>query len=65
VIDDPGTDLVVADVSVLEMALSWRTGKIALPEPPRVWVERQGAIWSLRFLPMSRDHIYRTTELPE
>jgi PIN domain nuclease of toxin-antitoxin system len=64
-IDDPGTELVLADVSVLEIALKWQAGKITLPEPPRVWVERQTGIWFIRSLPILREHVYRTCELPE
>jgi PIN domain nuclease of toxin-antitoxin system len=48
-----------------EITLKWLAGTIGLPEPPRVWVEGQAGIWSIRFLPMSREHLYRTCELPE
>jgi len=64
-IDSADTELVLGDVSVLEISLKWQAGKIALPEPPRVWVERQTGIWSIRSLPLSREHMYRAGELPE
>jgi len=64
-IDSADTDLVLGDVSVLEIAIKWQAGKIALPEPPRAWVERQTSIWSIRFLPISREHMYRASELPQ
>ncbi len=64
-IDFSGTELILGEVSVLEIALKWQARKIALPEPPRVWVDHQAAIWSVRFLPISREHMYRITELPE
>ncbi|MEI7436647.1 MAG: type II toxin-antitoxin system VapC family toxin [bacterium] len=64
-IDANETELVLGDVSALEISLKWRSGKIALPEPPRGWVERQMGIWFIRSLPISREHIYRTSELPE
>lgn len=64
-IDSADTDLVLGDVSVLEIALKWQAGKITLPEPPRVWIERQAGIWSIRSLPISREHMYRAVELPE
>ncbi len=64
-IDATDTDLVLGDVSVLEIVLKWQAGKITLPEPPRVWVERQIGIWSIRSLPISREHMYRVSELPE
>ena len=64
-IDAGDTDLVLCDASVLEIALKWQAGKITLPEPPRVWVEHQCRIWSIGSLPISREHVYRTVELPE
>jgi PIN domain nuclease of toxin-antitoxin system len=65
VIDDADTELVLGDISVLEIALKWQAGKIVLPEPPRVWVEHQTEIWSIRSLPISREHMYRSSELPD
>jgi len=65
VIEAADTQLVLGDISVLEIALKWQAGKITLPEPPRVWVERQTGIWSIQALPISREHMYRTSELPE
>lgn len=65
VIDADESDLVLGDASVLEIALKWQSGKIALPEPPRLWIERQTGIWSIRSLPISHEHIFRTSELPE
>lgn len=64
-IDAEDTDLALSDASVLELSLKWQSGKIALPEPPRVWVERQVAVWAIRPLPITHEHIYRISELPE
>ena len=64
-IDSADSELVLGDVSALEIALKWQAGKIALPEPPRVWVERQISVWSIRSLPILREHMYRAGELPE
>jgi PIN domain nuclease of toxin-antitoxin system len=64
-IDAADTEPALAEASVLEIVLKWQAGKIALPEPPRVWIERQTRIWSIRTLPISREHMYRASELPE
>lgn len=64
-IDDRDTDLVLSDASALEITLKWHAGKITLPEPPRSWIETQTHAWSIRTLPILREHIYRISELPE
>ena len=60
----PEADLLLSDVTALEITLKWVAGKIRLPEPPRSWVERQSAIWRARTVPLSRAIIYRSAELP-
>ena len=60
----PEADLLLSDVTVLEITLKWAAGKIRLPEPPRSWIERQSAIWRARAVPLSRAIIYRSSELP-
>jgi PIN domain nuclease of toxin-antitoxin system len=64
-IDAAGSDLALSDVSVLELTLKWSAGKLVLPEPPRTWVEGQLGAWSLRAVPLSRDEVYRASELPD
>jgi PIN domain nuclease of toxin-antitoxin system len=64
-IEDPDSDLVLSDASVLELVLKWSAGKIVLPEPPRTWVERQLATWALRSIPLTRNDTYRASELPD
>ncbi|MDP6698265.1 MAG: type II toxin-antitoxin system VapC family toxin [Candidatus Latescibacteria bacterium] len=57
--------LCVSDVSSLEIALKWSAGKIALPDPPRRWIEAQVAVWGLECVPLRREDIYRAGELPD
>lgn len=64
-INAPNSILLLSDVSTLEIALKWRTGKIVLPDPPGHWIEAQIAAWTLDCLPISRSDIYRAAELPE
>jgi PIN domain nuclease of toxin-antitoxin system len=64
-IDAADAELAFADASALEIALKWQSGKISLPEPPRIWIARQCAQWSVRPVPITREHIFRLTELPD
>ena len=63
-IDAPDSVLLLSDVSALEISLKWNAGKITLPDPPRQWVERQISEWKLDCLSLTRDDIYRASELP-
>ena len=65
IIDSEGNDVMLSDVSVLEIALKWSAGKIELPAPPRQWLERQISEWSLSSVRIAREDIYRTSELPD
>ena len=58
-------ELILSDVSVLEISLKWLTGKLTLPAPPRSWIEEQSRIWGAVRLPLGRSVIYRSTELPD
>ena len=63
-IDAVDSAVLFSDVSALEITLKWTVGKIILPDPPRLWIERQIARWELDCLPLTRDDIYRASELP-
>jgi PIN domain nuclease of toxin-antitoxin system len=63
-IDSAGADLLLSDVSTLEITLKWSADKIQLPDPPRNWIEAQVAAWSLDCRAIGRDDIYRSAELP-
>ena len=63
-IDSPDSELLWSDVSALEIALKWSSGKLELPEPPRTWLERQIDSWGLVGQPLKRTDIYRASELP-
>jgi PIN domain nuclease of toxin-antitoxin system len=56
--------LILSDVAVLEISLKWLSGKLQLPSPPRSWVTEQAQIWGASPLPISREAIYRSSELP-
>jgi PIN domain nuclease of toxin-antitoxin system len=64
-LDDGNAALTLSDVSVWEIGLKWRSGKIRLPQPPRSWIEEQAQTWNLLSLAIKRSHLYREAELPE
>jgi PIN domain nuclease of toxin-antitoxin system len=64
-LDRADAALVLSDVSVWEIGLKWRSGKIRLPRPPRAWIEEQARRWDLQRQRISRAHLYRETELAE
>jgi PIN domain nuclease of toxin-antitoxin system len=61
----PDSTLLLSDVSALEITLKWSAGKIGLPDPPRHWIEEQAAVWALESVALSREDVYRASELPE
>jgi PIN domain nuclease of toxin-antitoxin system len=63
-LDDARAELLLGDVSILEVSMKWTSGKITLSAPPRSWIEQQAAIWHFTRVPISRPAIYRSTELP-
>ncbi|NBB91245.1 MAG: PIN domain-containing protein [Spirochaetes bacterium] len=65
ILDDTETTLLVSDVCAMEIALKWTAGKLTLPDSPRTWVESQAQKWSVEHVPLSREHIYRATELAD
>jgi len=64
-IDSVENSLSVSHVSIWEMALKQRSGKMVFPKPLRRWIFEQRAIWRFEWIPISLDHILRTTELPD
>ena len=63
-LNDPASELFVSDVSVLEITLKHSTGKLPLPDVPRVWVPEKFAHHRLQRLPLTHAAIFRSGELP-
>jgi len=63
-INDPGNDLFLSDVSVWEIVLKHAAGKLALPETPRLWVPSRRAFFRLQTLAVSEAALFRSGELP-
>jgi PIN domain nuclease of toxin-antitoxin system len=65
VINDPGNELLLSDVSVWEIVLKHTAGKLALPDAPRLWVPTRRAFFQLHPLPVAEAALFRSGELPK
>ncbi len=54
----------VSEATVLELTLKHAKGKLHLPSPPRVWFQEVFARWKIKSIPLSREVIFRSGELP-
>ena len=63
-LNDPASELFVSDVSVLEITLKHSTGKLPLPDVPRVWIPEKFAHHGLRRLALTQAVIFLSGELP-
>ena len=61
---EPYTELYLSDASILEIAIKSSLGKIVLPESPREWLKKQVEIWEIRAVPLSREELFISAELP-
>ena len=65
VLDDPRTVRRLSQVSVLEIVLKHRAGRLPLPSPPESWIPSRRAFFQLEDLPLDESVIYRAGVLPE
>ncbi len=63
-LNDPASELVVADASIWEISLKHSVGKLALPAEPRKWLPSRLAFFQIKPLPLTREAIFRSGELP-
>jgi PIN domain nuclease of toxin-antitoxin system len=64
IIDDPKTIVFLSHVSVWEIHLKYLARKLMLPQPPRIWIQRQLTFWQLMEQPIDLESIQMTSELP-
>jgi PIN domain nuclease of toxin-antitoxin system len=48
-----------------EVAIKWRTGKLRLPEHPRLWVARLAREFGAEVLPVTVAHVVQVADLPD
>lgn len=64
ILDDPGTVRRLSQVSVLEIVLKHRVGKLPLPLPPEQWIPSRREFFQLEDLPLTEKVICRCGGLP-
>ena len=64
VLDDPRTVRRLSQVSVLEIVLKHRAGKLPLPLSPQLWIPSRRDFFQLENLPLDESVIFRSGMLP-
>ena len=65
VMEDPGNGLLISQVSILEITLKYRIGKLDLPEPPADYLPSRIQRLGLEYVALEDADIYGLTSLPE
>ena len=65
VIKDPANQLFFSQVSVLEITLKYKLGKLPLPEPPEIYLRSRIDQFMFTYLPLDDSDIYGMLTLPE
>ena len=63
-INAPENILHLSDVSIWEISLKHSTGKLPLPEPPRIWVPKQARFFHLFRVKIEPEALFKSGELP-
>ncbi len=63
-INDEEGELHFSDVSIVEIVLKYRKGKLDLPAEPRAWLPDRLAFFQLQRVPIEPEAVYRSGELP-
>jgi len=63
-VNDGGNELWLSHASIWEIHLKHFTGKLTLPEKPRLWFSRQMAVWEVRDRPLDLESLHLTSDLP-
>lgn len=65
VLDNPASERTLSLASIWEIILKHSTGKLPLPSPPEVWIEEQIHMQDIAVLPLHREVIYLSGNLPK
>lgn len=63
-LNDTRNPRLLSQVSVLEIVLKYRVGKLPLPLPPEEWIPSRRDFFSILELPLSDSVIYNSGHLP-
>ncbi len=64
VLDDPATERALSQISVLEIVLKHRSGRLPLPAEPSTWIPSRRTFFQLSDLPIDERVIFRSAKLP-
>jgi PIN domain nuclease of toxin-antitoxin system len=64
-INDTSVELALSHVSVMEIVMKYRTGKLPLPEAPHLWIPVRRDFFKLEPLAITEGVIYRSGRLPD
>jgi PIN domain nuclease of toxin-antitoxin system len=64
-INDESVELMLSQVSVMEIVMKFRTGKLPLPEAPHLWIPTRREFFKLEDAPLSETIILRSGQLPD
>ena len=62
---DAGNNLFLSDTSIWEITLKHSRGKLPLPKAPRVWIPGKITRHRLQIIPITREALFRSGELPK
>jgi PIN domain nuclease of toxin-antitoxin system len=65
ILQDTARQRTLSQASVWEIVLKFRTGKLPLPHPPRIWIEEQARLQHIHIHTLEREVLYRSGELPD
>ncbi|MCC5843199.1 MAG: type II toxin-antitoxin system VapC family toxin [Verrucomicrobia bacterium] len=63
-LNDTRNPRLLSQVSVLEMVLKYRAGKLPLPMPPEAWIPSRLAFFCVNEIPLPDAVIYQSRHLP-
>lgn len=63
-VEDTANELILSAASSWEIALKWALGKLALPDPPDVYVPRRVQSSGVTTLPVEHSHALAVARLP-
>ena len=64
-INNESVQLMLSQVSVMEIVMKFRIGKLPLPEAPHLWIPTRREFFKLEDAPLSETVIFRSGQLPD
>jgi PIN domain nuclease of toxin-antitoxin system len=65
IINDESIELALSQVSVMEIVMKCRSGKLPLPEAPHLWIPTRRNFFKLEDASITEAIIYRSGQLPD